>query len=181
MHAGHVVMRYLAGTFAKDVRRYRLFEKALDALATSPYARAVNRWVLAGALRLQSRRAAGCRRCSSPACEGSTSHCVPLSQASWCPPMREQPTQAAERAGLGNGARIATVVATRSRGSIVGLALLSYPLLQPLPPAKTSKASKADPTLTCPTSVRPCVGGRMLAPHCSCPHAPRCARRRGPC
>ena len=47
-------MRYLAGTFAKDVRRYRLFEKALDALATSPYARAVNRWVLAGVLGMRS-------------------------------------------------------------------------------------------------------------------------------
>lgn len=42
-------MRYLANTAAKDVRRYRLFEKALDALATSPYARTVRSWVFAGA------------------------------------------------------------------------------------------------------------------------------------
>ncbi len=42
-------MRYLASTAAKDVRRYRLFEKALDALATSPYARTVRSWVFAGA------------------------------------------------------------------------------------------------------------------------------------
>lgn len=46
--AGFVVMRYLASSAAKDVRRHRLFEKALDALATSPYARYVEQWVLAG-------------------------------------------------------------------------------------------------------------------------------------
>ena len=48
--AGFVVMRYLASSTAKDVRRYRLFEKALDALATSPYARGVTRWIFAGGL-----------------------------------------------------------------------------------------------------------------------------------
>jgi hypothetical protein len=31
-----------------EVRRQRAFEKALDAAATSPYARGVRRWVLAG-------------------------------------------------------------------------------------------------------------------------------------
>jgi len=41
-------MRNLSSSTAKDVRRYRLFEKALDALATSPYARYVYQWVLAG-------------------------------------------------------------------------------------------------------------------------------------
>ncbi len=41
-------MRNLSSSTAKDVRRYRLFEKALDALATSPYARSVYQWVLAG-------------------------------------------------------------------------------------------------------------------------------------
>jgi hypothetical protein len=41
-------MRYLSSSTAKDVRRHRLFEKALDALATSPYARSVEQWVLAG-------------------------------------------------------------------------------------------------------------------------------------
>lgn len=32
----------------KEQRRQRLFEKALDACATSPFARMCNRWVLAG-------------------------------------------------------------------------------------------------------------------------------------
>ncbi len=43
-------MRCLFNTAAKDVRRFRLYEKSLDALATSPYARTVDRWLLAGAL-----------------------------------------------------------------------------------------------------------------------------------
>ena len=42
-------MRCLFNTAAKDVRRFRLYEKSLDALATSPYARTVDRWLLAGA------------------------------------------------------------------------------------------------------------------------------------
>ena len=42
-------MRCLFNTTAKDVRRFRLYEKSLDALATSPYAKAVDRWLLAGA------------------------------------------------------------------------------------------------------------------------------------
>lgn len=33
---------------AKELRRQRMFEKALDVCATSPYARCVQRWVLAG-------------------------------------------------------------------------------------------------------------------------------------
>ena len=41
-------MRCLFNTAAKDVRRFRLYEKSLDALATSPYARTVDRWLLAG-------------------------------------------------------------------------------------------------------------------------------------
>ena len=46
---GFVVMRCLFNTAAKDVRRFRLYEKSLDALATSPYAKTVDRWLLAGA------------------------------------------------------------------------------------------------------------------------------------
>ena len=49
--AGFVVMRCLFNTAAKDVRRFRLYEKSLDALATSPYARTVDRWLLAGVSR----------------------------------------------------------------------------------------------------------------------------------
>ena len=41
-------MRCLFNTAAKDVRRFRLYEKSLDAFATSPYARTVDRWLLAG-------------------------------------------------------------------------------------------------------------------------------------
>ena len=32
----------------KELRRQRMYEKALDACATSPFARGINRWVLAG-------------------------------------------------------------------------------------------------------------------------------------
>lgn len=48
--AGFLVMRCLFNSAAKDVRRFRLYEKSLDALATSPYARTVDRWLLAGML-----------------------------------------------------------------------------------------------------------------------------------
>ncbi|CAD7700200.1 unnamed protein product [Ostreobium quekettii] len=43
---GYVVLRYFCKQ--KEQRRQRLFEKALDACATSPLARCVTRWVLAG-------------------------------------------------------------------------------------------------------------------------------------
>ena len=33
----------------KEFRRQQMYEKALDACATSPFARSVKRWVLAGA------------------------------------------------------------------------------------------------------------------------------------
>jgi hypothetical protein len=135
-------MRYLASSTAKDVRRYRLFEKALDALATSPYARGVTRWIFAG----------GPMNRAHPCTVLLTALCWVSAQTQ---PMRPAPACA----GLGNGARIATVVASRCRGSIVGLTLLSYPLLEPLPPAKTSKASKLDPASAAhPNSVRALVG-----------------------
>ena len=38
--------RYCCRTF--EVKRRQMYEKALDALATSPVARGVNRWLLAG-------------------------------------------------------------------------------------------------------------------------------------
>jgi hypothetical protein len=41
-----VVVRYHSD--GKELRRQRLFEKALDVCATSPFARFVQRWVLAG-------------------------------------------------------------------------------------------------------------------------------------
>ncbi|KAF6256926.1 hypothetical protein COO60DRAFT_1702112 [Scenedesmus sp. NREL 46B-D3] len=44
--AGYIVVRYHSS--AKELRRQRMFEKALDVCATSPYARCVQRWVLAG-------------------------------------------------------------------------------------------------------------------------------------
>ena len=53
-------MRYYCR--AKELRRQRLYEKALDVCATSPFARAVQRWVLVG-LDAGARTAAvtGCR------------------------------------------------------------------------------------------------------------------------
>lgn len=44
--SGYLVMRYYCKQ--KEQRRLRLFEKALDVCATSPFARHVSRWVLAG-------------------------------------------------------------------------------------------------------------------------------------
>ncbi len=44
--AGYVVMRYYCKQ--KEQRRQRIYEKALDTVATSPFARAVKTWVLAG-------------------------------------------------------------------------------------------------------------------------------------
>eukprot|EP00884_Botryococcus_braunii_P021688 jgi/Botrbrau1/8202/Bobra.0392s0001.1 len=44
--AGFVVMRYCCKL--KEQRRMRMFEKALDACATSPFARNIRRWILAG-------------------------------------------------------------------------------------------------------------------------------------
>lgn len=46
MHAGYLVVRYHSA--AKELRRQRSFEKALDVCATSPFARTVQRWVLGG-------------------------------------------------------------------------------------------------------------------------------------
>lgn len=43
---GYIVMRYSCKQ--KEFRRLKVFEKALDACATSPFARNVERWVLAG-------------------------------------------------------------------------------------------------------------------------------------
>ena len=45
--AGYVVVRYTCKR--KEQHRQRMFEKALDAAATSPYCRHVDKWVLAGA------------------------------------------------------------------------------------------------------------------------------------
>ncbi|GAX73182.1 hypothetical protein CEUSTIGMA_g635.t1 [Chlamydomonas eustigma] len=45
-NAGHIVMRYHCAQ--KEQRRQRIFEKTLDACATSPFARMCSRWVLAG-------------------------------------------------------------------------------------------------------------------------------------
>lgn len=44
--AGHVVVRYHSS--AKELRRQRTYEKALDVCATSPFARFVQKWVLGG-------------------------------------------------------------------------------------------------------------------------------------
>ena len=45
--AGFLVVRCYCKQ--KEQRRQRMFEKALDAAATSPFARGVTRWLLAGA------------------------------------------------------------------------------------------------------------------------------------
>ena len=44
--AGYVVIRFCCKQ--KESRRQRMYEKALDACATSPYGRSVRRWILAG-------------------------------------------------------------------------------------------------------------------------------------
>lgn len=46
-HPGFLVARYYCRS--KEVRRVRDLEKTLDAVATSPFARAVERWALVGA------------------------------------------------------------------------------------------------------------------------------------
>lgn len=48
INAGYIVMRYCCRQ--KEQRRQRMFEKALDACATSPFARTISQWVLAGIL-----------------------------------------------------------------------------------------------------------------------------------
>lgn len=57
MHAGYLVVRCYCKQ--KEQRRQRMFEKALDAAATSPFARGVTRWLLAGSLTL-------CYPCAKP-------------------------------------------------------------------------------------------------------------------
>ncbi len=44
--SGYLVVRCYCKQ--KEQRRQRMFEKALDAAATSPFARGVTRWLLAG-------------------------------------------------------------------------------------------------------------------------------------
>ena len=59
---GFLVMRYMCGQ--QEAQRTRIFEKALDTVATSPFARPVSRWVLAGVgggARVAALAAAKCR------------------------------------------------------------------------------------------------------------------------
>jgi len=44
--AGYLTVRYFCP--GKEQRRLRIFEKTLDAAATSPFARGVSRWVIGG-------------------------------------------------------------------------------------------------------------------------------------
>eukprot|EP00967_Tisochrysis_lutea_P095233 scaffold138758_cov17-Tisochrysis_lutea.AAC.1 len=44
--AGYLTVRYYCP--GKEQRRLRIFEKTLDAAATSPFARGVSRWVIGG-------------------------------------------------------------------------------------------------------------------------------------
>ena len=74
---GHVVMRYFCPL--KEQRRHRIFEKAFDAAATSPYARPVRTWVLVG-YDNGARIAAG-GGCFA-ATYASVLHCLRLPQAS---------------------------------------------------------------------------------------------------
>lgn len=89
---GYVVCRYQCKQ--KEQRRQKMFEKALDACATSPYGKPVSHWILAG---------------------------------------------------CGNGARVAAVVGTRCRGSIIGYLFLGYPLREPLPSAGKSRRAEGEP------------------------------------
>lgn len=119
-------MRCLFNTAAKDVRRFRLYEKSLDALATSPYARTVDRWLLAGMCLLGRDFA---RVPHSEAWNSTiskpTGQVISLSNR-----MLDNPLNVGGVAtGLGNGARVAAVVAGRCRGHVAGCCLLSYPLL----------------------------------------------------
>lgn len=116
-----MVIRNLSSSTAKDVRRYRLFEKALDALATSPYARSVYQWVLAGRVPVNTQTKFACAQVRLPFCY----------YFSWLKfyPWLNHGAQICKLAGLGNGGRVAAVVASRCRGTIAGVALLSYPLL----------------------------------------------------
>ena len=124
----------------KEQRRQRMFEKALDAAATSPFARGVTRWLLAGALKatvhvhcalLKSHTTSCSLTCAMPCTRQEIiiqfpSRCLPA-QAT---PLN-QPTLIGAYtvlAGMGNGSRIAAVVGTKCRGTIAGFALLSYPL-----------------------------------------------------
>ena len=45
---GYVVARVASAAEESEERRTAMYEKTLDAFATSPYAQAVKRWVLAG-------------------------------------------------------------------------------------------------------------------------------------
>ena len=68
----------------KELRRLRMFDKALDTAVTCPYATGVEAWLLVG---------------------------------------------------LGNGARVAATIAGRTTAPVAGVAVLSYPLNEPTPPA----------------------------------------------
>jgi hypothetical protein len=129
-------MRY--NSDGKEQRRQRMFEKALDAAATSPYARHVTRWVLLGI---------GKHRAWLP-------HVLELQGALQA--MSQGPasdTLALNTLGqtclydTGSGGRIAAVVGPRCRPQVAGCVLLSYPLM-----------------VRSPTSQQPvCMASRLAA------------------
>ncbi len=100
--SGYVVLRFCCKH--KEARRQRMYEKALDSLATAPYAHGVTRFVLAGV------------PCLSHSVCGRAFHVAGVQGSKLC------------NAGIGSGARAAAAVSTRCSREIVGLLFLAYPL-----------------------------------------------------
>jgi hypothetical protein len=126
-------MRCLFNTAAKDVRRFRLYEKSLDALATSPYARTVDRWLLAGIRLLGAMLNCPTQKPGTPQHPSQVANLSRSATVYWTNPL-----MSGVATGLGNGARVAAVVAGRCRGHVAGCCLLSYPLLVGQPAACAS-------------------------------------------
>lgn len=136
--AGYIVMRYHCA--GKEQRRLRIFEKAVDTAAMSPFARHVTRWVLAGVGEfMKAPRALICPtgvRGSTllPALLHGSSCVIP---GCLCPCALQKCVSSPNCGPLflsfvfapGNGARVAASVGGKCRGYMAGYALMGYPLM----------------------------------------------------
>ncbi|EFJ41882.1 hypothetical protein VOLCADRAFT_98112, partial [Volvox carteri f. nagariensis] len=116
--AGFLVMRYICHPSASESRRVAVYEKAADVAATSPYARGVTRWVLAG-LGAGARVAAlaGSRVRSTVA--GYVLMSYPLKEE--MPEDMEAAAAAADTAASSAAAVAAAAAAADSSGPLLGL------------------------------------------------------------
>ena len=142
-----------------EAHRQRMCEKALDALATAPYARGVSRFVLAGASRWTLRQ---------QVCQGLLPYAWPSEGIR--ARARGDAHACGSGAGVGPGARAAASVSARCSREVAGVLLLAYPLQARRPvPLVSSSAKVPDPLYS---STRAALALACMLIITACRHAP---------